>query len=45
MRRAFVDIILRAERKEDERIVEELIRDAFWGYMGPTSDEHYSQQS
>lgn len=33
--------VLRLEEPGDHRRVEELTREAFWGYMNPTCDEHY----
>jgi len=35
------NIIIRNERKEDERIVEELIRESFWNVYRPGCLEHY----
>ena len=34
-------MIIRREEKEDIRVVEELIRDAFWNVYGPGATEHY----
>ena len=34
-------LTFRLETPEDFRGVEELIRDAFWGYLEPTCNEHY----
>lgn len=36
-----MDINLRLERQEDYFAVENLTRDAFWGFTRPTCDEHY----
>ena len=36
-----MSITLRLERPEDYRAVENLTREAFWGFTGPTCDEHY----
>ena len=36
-----MSITLRLERPEDYRAVENLTREAFWGFMSPTCDEHY----
>lgn len=36
-----MSIALRLERPEDYRAVENLTREAFWGFTGPTCDEHY----
>jgi predicted N-acetyltransferase YhbS len=36
-----LSITLRLERPEDYRAVENLTREAFWGFTGPTCDEHY----
>lgn len=36
-----IDIILRRERPEDYRAVEELTREAFWNHHVPGCDEHY----
>ena len=35
------DIIIRQEKKEDHRAVEELVRDAFWNVYRPGCFEHY----
>lgn len=35
------DIIIRSEREEDYRQVEELIRDSFWNEYKPGCNEHY----
>lgn len=35
------DILIRLEREEDRRQVEELIRDSFWNVYKPGCDEHY----
>ncbi|MCL2702038.1 MAG: hypothetical protein FWE91_00300 [Defluviitaleaceae bacterium] len=35
------EITGRLEQPADYRAVEELTRDAFWGYTGPACDEHY----
>ena len=37
----FDDVIIRLERQQDYRIVEELTRDAFWNVYKPGADEHY----
>lgn len=34
-------LIIRNERKEDQRIVEEITREAFWNLYVPGCDEHY----
>lgn len=34
-------LVLRRETPDDYRVVEELTREAFWGYTSPTCDEHY----
>ncbi|MBR3305408.1 MAG: N-acetyltransferase [Christensenellaceae bacterium] len=34
-------IVIRNERKEDERTVEELVRDSFWNVYRPGALEHY----
>ena len=36
-----MNITIRHEQLEDYRAVEELTREAFWGFMRPTCDEHY----
>ena len=35
------DCVIRPERKEDERAVEELIRESFWNVYRPGCSEHY----
>ena len=35
------DILIRFEKEEDRRLVEELIRDSFWNVYKPGCDEHY----
>lgn len=35
------DFVIRPERKEDERAVEELIRESFWNVYRPGCSEHY----
>ena len=35
------DIIIRLEKEEDRRQVEELVRDSFWNVYRPGCDEHY----
>ena len=35
------DILIRLEKEEDRRQVEELIRDSFWNVYKPGCDEHY----
>lgn len=35
------DFVIRQERKEDERAVEELIRESFWNVYRPGCSEHY----
>ena len=35
------DCVIRAERKEEERAVEELIRESFWNVYRPGCSEHY----
>ena len=35
------DCVIRPERKEDERAVEELIRESFWNIYRPGCSEHY----
>jgi GNAT superfamily N-acetyltransferase len=36
-----MNLTLRLETPSDYRAVEELTREAFWGYTSPTCDEHY----
>lgn len=36
-----MSLIIRNEKKEDERIVEEITRNAFWNLYAPGCDEHY----
>lgn len=36
-----MDLTLRLETPDDYRAVEELTREAFWGFTSPTCDEHY----
>jgi predicted N-acetyltransferase YhbS len=36
-----MNLTLRLETPDDCRAVEELTREAFWGFFGPTCDEHY----
>ena len=36
-----LNITLRLEEKTDYKKVEEVTREAFWGFMNPTCDEHY----
>ncbi len=36
-----MSIVSRRERPEDYRAVENLTREAFWGFTSPTCDEHY----
>jgi predicted N-acetyltransferase YhbS len=36
-----MNLTIRTETPEDYRSVEELTRDAFWGYMTPTCNEHF----
>ena len=35
------DVIIRLERKTDERAVENLIRESFWNVYKPGCSEHY----
>ncbi|HQO69814.1 MAG TPA: N-acetyltransferase, partial [Clostridia bacterium] len=36
-----MDIVVRQEKTEDYRIVEEVVREAFWNQHVPGCDEHY----
>lgn len=36
-----MNLVLRLETPDDYRTVEELTREAFWGFTHPTCDEHY----